>query len=150
MYFSCVKIISPWNRVGLSIWKNLNPLLPRMLCAKYDWKWSTGSWEEICYFVNLFFLFCNFLSFEKGDCISFEQTWTPFTQRCFLPSLVVIGSLVFEKKILNFFHVFLIPCSGDHEIYYFCSLFHGHSYYTFSCVICNIMYRRRFLNKYWI
>ena len=26
--------------------KNLNPLYPRMLCAKFGWNWPSGSWEE--------------------------------------------------------------------------------------------------------
>ena len=35
----------------------------------------------------------------KGCGPSFEQTWIPFTQGCFVPSLVEIGSVVLEKKI---------------------------------------------------
>ena len=33
---------------------------------------------------------------------SFEQTWIPFTQGCFVPRLVEIGPVVLEKKILKF------------------------------------------------
>ena len=33
---------------------------------------------------------------------SFEQTWIPFTQGCFVPSLVEIGPVLPEKKILKF------------------------------------------------
>ena len=32
---------------------------------------------------------------------SFEQTWIPFTQGCFVPRLVEIGPMVLEKKILK-------------------------------------------------
>ena len=35
--------------------------------------------------------------FGKGGGGSFEQTWILFTQGCFVPSLVEIGSLVLEK-----------------------------------------------------
>ena len=35
----------------------------------------------------------------EGRGPSFEQTWFPFTQGCFVPSLVEIGSVVLEKKI---------------------------------------------------
>ena len=28
------------------IWTNLNPLHPRMLCAKFGWKWPSGSEED--------------------------------------------------------------------------------------------------------
>ena len=41
----CV-IISPWKRTEPFIWTNLNPLHPRMLCAKFGWNWTSGSGEE--------------------------------------------------------------------------------------------------------
>ena len=46
MHFRYFVIISPWKRVGPIIWKHLNPLYPRMLCAKFDWNWPSGSEEE--------------------------------------------------------------------------------------------------------
>ena len=45
-HFRYFVIISPSKRMGPFIWKNLNPLHPRMLCAKFGWNWSSGSWEE--------------------------------------------------------------------------------------------------------
>ena len=39
-------IISPWKRVWSFIWTHFNTLHPRMLCAKFGWSWSSGSWEE--------------------------------------------------------------------------------------------------------
>ena len=38
----------------------------------------------------------------KGRGPSFQQPWIPFTQGCFAPSLVEIGSVVLEKKIFEF------------------------------------------------
>ena len=46
MYFRNFVIISPWKRAGPFIWTNLNPLHPRMLCAKFGWNWLSGSGEE--------------------------------------------------------------------------------------------------------
>ena len=46
MYFHYFVIISPWKRPGPFIWTNLNPLHPRMLCAKFGWNWLSGSGEE--------------------------------------------------------------------------------------------------------
>ena len=43
MYFCYFVIISPWKRMGPFIWKNLNPLHPRILFAKYGWNWLSGS-----------------------------------------------------------------------------------------------------------
>ena len=40
-------IISPQKKFGPFIWRNLNPLHPRMLCAKFGWNWPSGSWEEV-------------------------------------------------------------------------------------------------------
>ena len=36
----------PWKREGPLIWTNLNPLYPRMLCAKFGWNWPSGSGGE--------------------------------------------------------------------------------------------------------
>ena len=46
MYFRYFVIISPWKRAGPLIWKNLNPLHLRMLCAKFGWNWPSSSGEE--------------------------------------------------------------------------------------------------------
>ena len=46
MYFAYFIIISPWKRAGPFIWKNLNPLYPRMLCANFGWNWLSASGEE--------------------------------------------------------------------------------------------------------
>ena len=46
MYFHYFVIISPCKRAGPFIWTNLNPLHPRMLCAKFGWNWLSGSGEE--------------------------------------------------------------------------------------------------------
>ena len=45
-YFRYFVIISPWKRAGPLIWTNLNPLHPRVLCAKFGWNWPSGSGEE--------------------------------------------------------------------------------------------------------
>ena len=95
MYFWYCVIFSPWKRAGSFIWTNLGALHRRMLCAVFGWNCSCGSWEEdIFNFVNVYLLFRN-----KGWCSSFEQTWIPFTQGCFVPSLVEIDPVVLEKKI---------------------------------------------------
>ena len=46
-----------------------------------------------------FFRYFLIISLGKGRVPSFEQTWIPFTQGCFVLSLVEIGSVVLEKKI---------------------------------------------------
>ena len=46
MYFRYFIIISSWKRTEPFMWKNLNPLYSRMLCAKFGWNWLSGSGEE--------------------------------------------------------------------------------------------------------
>ena len=45
MYYRYFAIISLWKRTWPFIWTNLNPLHPRMLCAKFGWNWPNGSGE---------------------------------------------------------------------------------------------------------
>ena len=46
IYFRYFVIISLFKRAGPFIWKNLNPLHPRMLCGKFGWNWPCVSGEE--------------------------------------------------------------------------------------------------------
>ena len=46
MYLRYFIIISPWKRAGPFIWTNMNPLRPRMLCAKFGWNWPSGFEDE--------------------------------------------------------------------------------------------------------
>ena len=63
MYFRYFVIISPWKEVGPFIWINLNSHHPKMLCAKFGYKWPSGSGEEDFFnFVNVFSLFRNYLN----------------------------------------------------------------------------------------
>ena len=51
-FFKYVNVFSqfhnylPFKRVEPFIWTNLNPLHPKMICAKFGWKWTSGSGEE--------------------------------------------------------------------------------------------------------
>ena len=46
MYFLLFLNYLPLERVGSFNWTNLNPLHPRMLCAKFGWDWPSGSEEK--------------------------------------------------------------------------------------------------------
>ena len=78
MYFCYFVIISPLKRAGPFIWTNLNPLHPRMFCAKFGWNWLSGSGEEdFLNFVNLFSLFLNYLHLEKGMALHLNKFESP-------------------------------------------------------------------------
>ena len=99
MYFRYFVIISPWKRAGPFIWTNLNALHTRMLCATFGWNWPNGSEEEDFYKLSIYFYYFPIISSLGRACPSFEQTWIPFTQGYFLPSLVAICPVVLEKKM---------------------------------------------------
>ena len=74
MYIQYIVIISHWKRAWSLIW-NLNPLYPRMLCAKFGWNWRRGSGEEDFQISSIYFRSFVIISPEKGRGPSFEQTW---------------------------------------------------------------------------
>ena len=59
-------IISPWRRVGSFFWINLNPLHPRMLCAKFGWNWLSGSGEEDFWISSMYFRYFIIISPWRG------------------------------------------------------------------------------------
>ena len=79
-----------------------------MLCAKIGWKWPSCFGEEDFLNVgNFFSLFC-IITLGVGFGPSFEQTWIPILQGCFMPSLDEIGPMTWRKKIYEKFCYFLI------------------------------------------
>ena len=81
------------------IWTNLNPLLPRMICAMFGWNWPNGSGKEDFLISSMYFIYFIIILLGEGRGPSLEQTWIPITQGCFVPSLVEIGQDVLEKKM---------------------------------------------------
>ena len=55
--------------------------------------------KKILKYFQYNFTFSLLSSLEKGHGPSFEQTWIPSTQGCFVPSFVEIGPVVLEKKL---------------------------------------------------
>ena len=70
-----------------------------MLCAKFGLNWPSGSGEEDFLILSMYFRYFVIISPWKGWGPSFEYNWIPFTQRCFVPSLVEIGLVVLVKKM---------------------------------------------------
>jgi hypothetical protein len=54
IFFLFFVIISPLKRSWPFIWTNLNPLHPRMICAKFDWFWPAGSGEDLKKKISVF------------------------------------------------------------------------------------------------
>ena len=93
--FTC---ISPWKRACFFISTNLNFLQPRILCANFNYNWTSGSGEDV-QILSLSSVSSYLSPLGKEWGLSFEQTWIHFTQGCSVPSLVEIGSVVLEKKM---------------------------------------------------
>ena len=62
MYFRYFSIISPWKRAGPFIWTKLNPLHPKMHCAKFGWNWLSGSGEEDFLIPSMYFRYFSIIS----------------------------------------------------------------------------------------
>ena len=65
--------------------------------------------KKIFKFLQCIFAILSLSPIGKGGGPSFEQTCILFTQGCIVLSLVEIGSLALENKILNFVNVILSP-----------------------------------------
>ena len=137
MYFRYFDFISPRKKAWPFIWTNMNPLHPRILFAKFDWNYPSGTGEEILKFVILNtqecfvpcwvgispvvlekkilkFCWCIFLiaflsSFGKVRGPSFEQTSIYFIEECSLPSLVEIGPVVLENILKFSLFLYYLP-----------------------------------------
>ena len=91
--------------------KTLSLLHLRMRCGKFSWNWFSECGEEDFKILSMYFRYFVFIShWKRHTCSpSFEQTWILSTQGWFGPSLVAIGPVVSEKKILKFYcHIFAI------------------------------------------
>ena len=62
MYFHYFVIISPKKKEGPFIWIIQYTLDPRMICAKFDWNWPSGSGEG---FFKSSMHFCNFVTISS-------------------------------------------------------------------------------------
>ena len=75
--FSLFPCYHPWKRIWPFIWTNLNPLHPRMLCAKFGRNWPSGSGEK-----DFKIFAISLLSpLRKGHGLSFEKNLTPLHPR---------------------------------------------------------------------
>ena len=97
MYFRYFVIISPWKRAGPFIWINLNPLHPRMLCAKFVWKWLSGS---------VFSIFHNYLPLEKGGPLYLDNLISPSHKDALCQVWLKLAQWFWKRRFFNFVNVF--------------------------------------------
>ena len=100
--FSLFRNYLPLEKSGaLHLKKNIESLSPKNALCQVCLKLSQWFWRRRFFkFVNVFSLFRNNLPLEKSGALHLKKKqWIPFTQECFVPSLVEIGQMVLEKKI---------------------------------------------------
>ena len=98
--FSLFRNYLPLEKSGALHLNKLESPLPKDALCKVWLKLAQWFWRR--WFLNVcqcILAFSQLSLLGKGRGHSFEQTWIPFTQGCFVPSLVEIGSVVLEKKI---------------------------------------------------
>ena len=101
MYFYYLATISSWKRVWPFIWIKLNPLHPRMLCAKFGWNWHSGSGEK------------------EGKCKRFTDSWMMDNRQSKLDNLICQhrwAKMEINKEIKCWKHLFgwILP---SHSLY---------------------------------
>jgi hypothetical protein len=108
-HFDIFVIISPFNRTWPFRWTNLNSLIPRIICTKFDWIWPSGSGKEDFKQFSVYFYSFAIVSPWRWASPSFEQTLIPLPPGQFVISLVKIGQVVLEKKTFKWPHpIFVI------------------------------------------
>ena len=109
MYFHYFVIISPWSWAGPFIWNNLNFLNLKDDCAKFGWKWSTGSREEVCFKIRqcIFSIFCNYHLLEKGGALHLNNLEFPSPKDDICQDWLKLSKWFWKRGFLNFVILFL-------------------------------------------
>ena len=79
------------------IWRNLNPLHPRKLCAKFSWNWPSGSGIS---------LIRNYLPFEKRGALHFNKIESPSPKDALCQVWLKLAKWFWRRRFLNFVNVF--------------------------------------------
>ena len=105
MYFHFFVITSPWKREESFIKKNLNSLLPRMICAKFGWR-------RFFKFVSVFEQFRNYLNLEKYRALHLNKLESPSPKDALCQVWLKLAQLFWRRsfffKFVNNFRYFVI------------------------------------------
>ena len=91
------------------IWRNLNPLHQRILCAKIGWNWLPGSREEDFLISSMYF--CNYLPLEKGGALHLNKFKSPLLKDALCQFWWKLAQWFWRRRFLNFFDVFSLFCN---------------------------------------
>ena len=140
MYF-CILWLSPLRKkLGPFISTNVNPLNPRMLCAKFGRNWPWFSRWRFQNFVNVFFLLRFYIPLEKGMALYLNdlESTSPKDIFCLFSS----GSGEdFLKVVYIFLHVLYpnyLPLGKGVTLY-----LNKIEYMTPKKVLCQVLFKYR-------
>ena len=105
MYLFYFVIISSWTRAWPFIWTNLNPLYPRMPCAKFDCNWPSGL-RRFLKFINVFSLFRSYLPLEKGVVLPLNKLVFPLPKNALCHDCLKWARWSLKRRFLKFFNFF--------------------------------------------
>ena len=101
MYFRYFIIISPCKRAGQFVF-----LSPKDALRQVQWNGPVVLGRKNFLFGLCIFAISLLSLLGKESDPSFEQFWIPFTQECFVSTLVEIGLVVLENKIFKILSVY--------------------------------------------
>ena len=88
------------------IWTNLNPLHPRMLCAKFGWKWPSGSGDEDFLISSMFFRYFEIISPWKGaGAVILNKLESPSPKDALCQGWLKLAQWFWRRRFLNFVNV---------------------------------------------
>ena len=74
----------------------------KFVCAKFCWNWLNGSWEEdFLNFVNVFFLFRNYLPLEKSEAFHLNKLESPSPKDVMCPVWLKFATWFWRTTFLN-------------------------------------------------
>ena len=102
--FYKLAIISPCRRAWLFILKKIRiPFTQGCFVPSLDEISPVVLVKKVLKYFQYNFTISLLFPLVEGHGPSFEQTWIPYIQGFFVPSLVQIGHIVLEKKIFKYF-----------------------------------------------
>ena len=102
-----VVIIPPWKRAGPFIWTNLNPIHPRILCAKFGWNWPSGSGEDFSnssMYFNYFVI--TYLPLVRGLALHLNKLESPLPRNALCQVWLKLAQWFWRRNFQKFVIVF--------------------------------------------
>ena len=112
MYFHHFVIISPRKRAGPFIWTTLNPLHPRMLCAKFGRNWLRGSGEEDFLISSKYFHHFVIISpWKRAGAHHLNKFESPSPKDALCQVWLKLAQWFWRRRFFNFVNVFSLFCN---------------------------------------